>query len=148
MCRFSHKLEAKCQVNAGKYLSCQWWGNEKNKTYLSIIIVPWWYFSFVGYAVFSPFFVIKGQGFLRGIRPVGGVPGCAGVFWDSVLGVFRARGLFLEKPGNFRGRRQIFKIKTCWTVAQFLAHKPVNFALLTDSFIVPLLKFLKLWSWM
>ena len=32
--------------------------------------------------------------------------------------------------------------------AQFLAHKPVNFASLTDSFIVSFSKLLKLWSWM
>ena len=33
-------------------------------------------------------------------------------------------------------------------VAQFLAHKPVNSASLTDSFIVSFSKLLKLWSWM
>ena len=37
-------------------------------------------------------------------------------------------GLFLEN----------FKIKTCWTVAQFLAYKLGNFAPLTNSFIVSL----------
>ena len=41
-----------------------------------------------------------------------------------------------------------FKIKTCWIVVQFLAHKPVSFASLTDSFIVSLSTLLKLWSWM
>ena len=41
-----------------------------------------------------------------------------------------------------------FKIKTCSMVAQFFALKPVNFALLTDSFIVSFSKLLKLWSWM
>ena len=38
------------------------------------------------------------------------------------------RGSFLERPGNFSGTKANFEIKTCWIVAQFLAHKPVNFA--------------------
>ena len=33
-------------------------------------------------------------------------------------------------------------------VAQFLAHKPDNFASLTDSFILSFLKLLKFWPWM
>ena len=33
-------------------------------------------------------------------------------------------------------------------VSQFLAHKPVNFTSLTDSFIVSFSELLKLWSWM
>ena len=41
----------------------------------------------------------------------------------------KVRKLFLSRKANFQ-------IKTCWIVAQFLAHKPVNFAWLTDSFIV------------
>ena len=36
---------------------------------------------------------------------------------------------------HFLSRKANFQIKTCWIVAQFLAHKPVNFAWLTDSFI-------------
>ena len=43
-------------------------------------------------------------------------------------------GPFLERPRNFLDSKLKVKIKTCWTVAQFLAHKPVNFASLTDSF--------------
>jgi len=41
----------------------------------------------------------------------------------------------LERPGNFFDLKANFKIKTCWIVAQFLAHKPVNFASLTDRCI-------------
>ena len=33
-------------------------------------------------------------------------------------------------------------------VAQFLAHKPDNFALLKDSYILSFLKLLKFWPWM
>lgn len=40
-----------------------------------------------------------------------------------------------------------FMFLACWIVAQFLAPKPVKFALLTGSFIV-LFSILKLWSWM
>ena len=59
------------------------------------------------------------------------------------------RGPFLERPGNFSVSKANFKIQTFWIVAQFLARKPVNFAsLLTDSFIVLVSKFLKLWPWM
>ena len=57
-------------------------------------------------------------------------------------------GPFLERPGNFSGPKANFKFKTCWIAAQFLGHKPVNFASFTDSFIVLLSKLLKLWSWM
>ena len=45
-------------------------------------------------------------------------------------------GPFLEKPGNFSGPNANFKIKTCWIVAQFVAHKPIRIASFTDSFIV------------
>ena len=55
---------------------------------------------------------------------------------------------FLERPGNFSGPKANFKMKTCWIVAQFLAHKQVNFASLIDSFIVLFSNRLKLWSWM
>ena len=57
-------------------------------------------------------------------------------------------GPFLERPGNFSGAKANFEIKTCWIVAQFLAHKPDSFASLTDSFIVLFSKLVKLWSWM
>ena len=56
------------------------------------------------------------------------------------------RGSFLERRGKFSGSKAHFKIKTCWTVAQSQAHKPVNFASLTDSFIVLFSELLKLWS--
>ena len=52
------------------------------------------------------------------------------------------RGLLLERPGNFTR----VKSKTCWIVAQFLAHKSISFASLTDSFIVSFSKLLKFWS--
>ena len=58
------------------------------------------------------------------------------------------RGLFLERPRNFLGAKANFKIRICWIVAQFLAHKPVNFASLTDSFIISFSKLLEPWSWM
>ena len=51
---------------------------------------------------------------------------------------------FLERPGNFSGPKANFKNKTCLIVAQGLAHKPVNFVSLTDSFIVLFSKMLKL----
>ena len=48
-----------------------------------------------------------------------------------------------------KSRNRKFQIQTFWIVAQFLARKPVNFAsLLSDSFIVLVSKFLKLWTWM
>ena len=51
---------------------------------------------------------------------------------------FHNWGLFLKRPGNFLGQKANFEIKVCWIVLQFLAYKPVNFALLGDSFIVSL----------
>ena len=45
-------------------------------------------------------------------------------------------------PRFSKGLEEKFKIKTCWIVAQFLGHKPVDFASLTDSFIVSLSKLL------
>ena len=45
-------------------------------------------------------------------------------------------GPFFERPGNFSGPKGNFAIKTCYIAAQFLAHKPVNFASFTNSFIV------------
>ena len=47
-----------------------------------------------------------------------------------------ALGPFLERPDNFSGPKVNFEIKTSWIVPQFLAYKPVNFALLTDNFII------------
>ena len=41
------------------------------------------------------------------------------------------RGPFLARPSNVLGPKEIFKIKTCWIVAQCLAHKPS----LIDRFI-------------
>ena len=48
----------------------------------------------------------------------------------------KARKRFLSRKANFQ-------IKTCWIEVQFLAHKPVNFAWLNDSFIV---SFANYWS--
>ena len=48
-----------------------------------------------------------------------------------------------RKTGNFSGPKANFKITTCWKVAQFLSHKPVTFASLTDSFIVLFLKIIE-----
>ena len=53
----------------------------------------------------------------------------------------------LERPGNFSGSKTNFIIKTCWILAESLAHKLVSFALSTDSFVVSFLKSLKRWSW-
>ena len=50
------------------------------------------------------------------------------------------------RPRNFLGLKANFKTQTCWIVPQFLAHKPVNFASLTDNFILLFSKLLKLWS--
>ena len=58
-----------------------------------------------------------------------------------------SRGPFPERLGNVSGSKANFKIKTYWIVSQFLAHKPVKFASLTDSFVVSFSKLLKLWSW-
>ena len=45
--------------------------------------------------------------------------------WTSLNGTV-LWGPFLERPGIFSGLKVNFKIKTCWIVAQFLAHKPVK----------------------
>ena len=39
-------------------------------------------------------------------------------------------------------------MNTCWMVVHVVAHKPVNYASLTDSFITSFSKLLKRWSWM
>ena len=44
---------------------------------------------------------------------------------------------------NFSGLKATLEIETSWTVEQFLTHKPVNSALLTNSFIA-ILSFAKL----
>lgn len=57
---------------------------------------------------------------------------------------FSHPGPSFERPGpQTFCRKANFKIKTFWIAAQFLAHKPVNFAFLTDSFSVSFLKLLK-----
>ena len=53
-----------------------------------------------------------------------------------------------RKTWKLFGLRANFKIKTCWIVPQFLAHKPIKIASFADSFIVLFSKLLKLWSWM
>ena len=55
---------------------------------------------------------------------------------------------FSKDPETFQGPKANFKIKTCWIVVQFLAHKPVSFSSLTDSFIVSFSKLLKFSSWL
>ena len=55
---------------------------------------------------------------------------------------------FSNSPATVSRPKANFEIQTCWMVAQLMAHKPVNFASLTDSFIVLFSKLLKLWSWM
>ena len=69
---------------------------------------------------------------------------------DSRLGVFGYESgvRFSKGSGNFLGPKANFEIKTSWIVAKFLAHKPDDFGLLTDSFLLPFLKLLNLWSWM
>ena len=54
---------------------------------------------------------------------------------------------FQKGPVIFPVRKQIFKSKPV-EFYQFLAHKPFNFASLTDSFLLSFLKSLKLLSWM
>ena len=51
---------------------------------------------------------------------------------------------FSKGPGNFSSPKANFRIQTCCIAAQFLAHKLVNFASLTDSFILLFSKVLKL----
>ena len=63
------------------------------------------------------------------------------------LSSFWAKRQFLETPRNVSGPKPNFGIKTCWIVAQFLAHKPVNFASFSDNFNVSFSKLLKLSSW-
>ena len=57
-----------------------------------------------------------------------------------------AGACFSKGPQTFRSQRQILKSTPVELEAQFLAHKPVNYVSLTDSFIVLFSKLLKLWS--
>ena len=57
-------------------------------------------------------------------------------------------GPFLERSSNFSAPKANFENKTSWMVAKFLAHKQVNFGLLTDTFLLSFLKLLKVWPWM
>ena len=61
----------------------------------------------------------------------------------SKLSAFSPVGPVSRKAGNFSGQKANFDVKTCSIVAQFQAHKLVNFASLTDSFIVSFSKLLK-----
>ena len=49
---------------------------------------------------------------------------------------FAFQGSISQKNRKLLRPKANVKIKTCWIVAQFLAPKPVQVALLTDSFIV------------
>ena len=66
---------------------------------------------------------------------------------NSFRRLFRLWGPFLERQENFSGRRQILWSKPV-AVWQFIAHKPVSFASLTDSFIMSFSELLEPWSWM
>ena len=55
-----------------------------------------------------------------------------------------AGACFSKGPQTFRSQRQILKSTPVELEAQFLAHNPVNYASLTDSFIVLFSKLLKL----
>ena len=58
------------------------------------------------------------------------------LFQASSCKIVLSRASFPERLSNFLGKKANFKIKTCWIVVHFLAHKLVNFALLTDGFIL------------
>ena len=61
---------------------------------------------------------------------------------------FGSEARFSKGRKIFSGLKANLKIKTCWIVSQFIAHKPISFALLTDSFIMSFSKLLEPWSWM
>ena len=61
---------------------------------------------------------------------------CMTSFSSKILQDCPFQGLVSWKASIFLGKKANFKIKTCWIVVHFLAHKLVNFALLTDSFIL------------
>ena len=68
----------------------------------------------------------------------------------------KAFRLWLRKTKEITPAKEFLEIRHSWllfnlffktcSIAQFLAHKPVNFVSLTDSFIVSFSKLLKLWS--
>ena len=68
----------------------------------------------------------------------------------------KAFRLWLRKTKEITPAKEFLEIRYSWllfnlffktcSIAQFLAHKPVNFVSLTDSFIVSFSKLLKLWS--
>ena len=60
----------------------------------------------------------------------------SGHFWNLDSLKRWSGACFFKCMETFLSPSAYFKIKTCSIVAQFLAHKPVNFASLTDSFIV------------
>ena len=68
----------------------------------------------------------------------GGGGGTAVLHTYRLMGMCSWMGLHIHNWGLFLKRPS-------WLISQFLAHKPVNFALLVDSFIVSFSKFLKLW---
>ena len=51
-------------------------------------------------------------------------------------GLGKALAPVSRKTRKLFGPKRNFEIKTCYIAAQFLAHKPVNFASFTNSFIV------------
>ena len=51
---------------------------------------------------------------------------------------------FSKDPENVSGPKANFRVKTCWILAQFLAHKAVQIVSITDSSIVLFSKLLKL----
>ena len=66
------------------------------------------------------------------------------MIWIGWYAVREPGARFSKDPETFWARRQIFKIKTCWIVTQFLSHKPFSFISSADSFIVLFSKLLKL----
>ena len=56
-------------------------------------------------------------------------------------GLGKALAPVSRKTRKLFGPKRNFEIKTCYIAAQFLAHKPVNFASLTGSFDVLISKF-------
>ena len=69
------------------------------------------------------------------------------VFVNALLEDNFPRARFSKGPVIFPVRKQILKSKPV-ELWQFLAHKPFNFASLTDGFLSSFLKSLKLWSWL
>ena len=74
------------------------------------------------------------------------------VFYDKTLRTRLSATLSGQGPIS-RKTWKLFRpegnrIKTCWILAQFLAHKPLQIVSITDSSILLFSKLLKLWSWM